>query len=251
LAAGASLNVHIRLPEGSEPTAVYKHVDGEYVNMAALATISANRITLHLTDGGLGDEDGEANGVVVDPLVPVRVEPPGPAPTVTKLSTKSGPAAGGSPVTITGTNLRAATAVKFGATAAPGFKVLSPSAISVDAPPSTAGTVNVTVTSTNGTSQADSKTQFKYADPTITDVSPDTEPTVIGIHVTVAGSGFAIGDADTTFKFGKAYATDIACANTGECTMVAPAGKAGTIDVIAAVGKLKSKKTAADHYTYG
>ena len=42
-----------------------------------------------------------------------------PAPTVTKVSPTSGPAAGGTTVTITGTNLTGASEVKFGAAKPP------------------------------------------------------------------------------------------------------------------------------------
>jgi hypothetical protein len=72
LTPGASIYVTLRLPPGSEPTEVYKLVNGSYVNITSLATFSGDYITLHLTDGGLGDADGEANGVIVDPVVPVH-----------------------------------------------------------------------------------------------------------------------------------------------------------------------------------
>ncbi len=67
----------IVLPSGSVPNALYKlrHVSGggeEYVEIpSSLYTISGNTIELTLVDGGPDDEDGEVNGVIVDPLVPV------------------------------------------------------------------------------------------------------------------------------------------------------------------------------------
>ncbi len=70
---GASVNVTIELPPGSDPTNVYKYESGTYVDVTSLATISGDTLTMHLTDGGLGDADHEANGVIVDPLVPVRI----------------------------------------------------------------------------------------------------------------------------------------------------------------------------------
>ena len=42
-------------------------------SVSQIATISGDTITLHLTDGGLGDSDGMANGVIVDPVVPVQL----------------------------------------------------------------------------------------------------------------------------------------------------------------------------------
>jgi hypothetical protein len=73
LPVGGSADITLNLPPGSEPTNVYKLVGGVYNDVTALATISGNTVIMHLTDGGPGDEDGVANGVIVDPLVPVRL----------------------------------------------------------------------------------------------------------------------------------------------------------------------------------
>src|SRR5204862_1864276 len=74
------------------------------------------------------------------------------APTVTSLAPTAGPTAAGTNVVITGTNLPAATAVKFGATDATGFVVNSAVQITATAPAGAAGTVDVTVTTAGGTS---------------------------------------------------------------------------------------------------
>jgi hypothetical protein len=74
---GGTIKVNIELPPGSEPTQIYKLVNGRYVNLTSAATITGNIVTLSLTDGGLGDEDGVANGRVDDPLIPASTtEPP-------------------------------------------------------------------------------------------------------------------------------------------------------------------------------
>jgi hypothetical protein len=89
--------------------------------------------------------------------------PVGEAPTVKKLSPKSGPAAGGTLVTITGTGFTGATAVMFESAEAHIVAVNSNTSITVEAPPGTVGaTVNVTVTTTDGTSAVASKAHFKY-----------------------------------------------------------------------------------------
>ena len=67
-----------------------------------------------------------------------------PAPTVTGITPTAGPAAGGTTVTITGTNFSGATAVSFGGTAATGFTVNSATSITATSPAGT-GTVDVTV----------------------------------------------------------------------------------------------------------
>lgn len=73
------------------------------------------------------------------------------SPTVTGISPSSGPATGGTSVTITGTNLTGATGVSFGGTAAASFTVDSATQITATTPAHAAGTVNVTVTTAGGT----------------------------------------------------------------------------------------------------
>jgi IPT/TIG domain-containing protein len=85
----------------------------------------------------------------------------GPAPTVKKLSPKTGPKAGGTLVTISGTGFTGATAVKFGSTEV-SFTFNSETSISVVSPAGTKGTVDVTVTTPDGTSAITSKDHFKY-----------------------------------------------------------------------------------------
>ncbi len=55
-------------------------------------------------------------------------------PTVTSLSPSSGPTAGGTTVTVTGTSLSGVTAVRFGATAATNFTVVSNTSLTAVAP---------------------------------------------------------------------------------------------------------------------
>ncbi len=99
-----------------------------------------------------------------------------PAPTVTAVNPNSGTTSGGTSVIITGTNFTGATAVKFGATAATSFTVNSASQITAVAPAETAGTVNITVTTTAGTSNVTASDDFTYTAPapTITAVSTTT-----------------------------------------------------------------------------
>jgi alpha-tubulin suppressor-like RCC1 family protein len=84
-----------------------------------------------------------------------------PAPTVKKISPKSGPSQGGTTVTITGQGFSQASAVHFGASAAASYKIISATSITAVTPAGTAGTVPVTVTSPFGTSAA-SEAKFKY-----------------------------------------------------------------------------------------
>ena len=83
-------------------------------------------------------------------------------PSVTGLSPTTGPAAGGTLVTITGTGFTGATVVDFGTTAGTNLTVVSDTTITVDSPAGT-GIVNVTVTTPAGTSAVSTASQFTYA----------------------------------------------------------------------------------------
>jgi hypothetical protein len=174
-----------------------------------------------------------------------------PVPVVGKLAPKKGEASGGTAVTITGSGFSGASAVHFGANAASSFEVLSSTAIRAISPPGTSGAAEVTVTSPAGTSATGKGDVFKYGKPTVTAVSPATGPLAGAQSVTVTGSGFALGGA-TTLTFGRTHATGVNCSSTSSCTAITPAGaKAGSVDVVAAVGSSKSKKSPpGDTYTY-
>lgn len=85
-----------------------------------------------------------------------------PAPTITRLSPKKGPGAGGTTVTITGKGFTGASAVRFGSIAA-SYKVESATTISAVSPTQADGTVEVTVTTPGGNSAATKKDRFKYS----------------------------------------------------------------------------------------
>jgi len=86
--------------------------------------------------------------------------PAGSPPAITKLSPAKGPATGGTLVTITGSYLTGAEDVKFGSN--PGrIKSVSVTSITAESPAGT-GTVNVAVTTPNGTSAISKKDHFKY-----------------------------------------------------------------------------------------
>jgi alpha-tubulin suppressor-like RCC1 family protein len=88
-----------------------------------------------------------------------------PLPTVTKVEPNTGPAAGGTLVTITGTNFMEdpeQTVVKFGSAEAHHIFRMTETSITVTAQSGTVGTVDVTVTTPAGTSPANPADQFTY-----------------------------------------------------------------------------------------
>jgi len=86
-----------------------------------------------------------------------------PAPAITSITPDFGSVVGGTSVKITGTNLGAASAVKFGEVAATSFKAESETQITAIAPASTkVGPVDVTATTLAGTSPAVKDDLFYY-----------------------------------------------------------------------------------------
>jgi hypothetical protein len=85
------------------------------------------------------------------------------APAVTSVVPSSGPPAGGTAVTITGTLFTGATAVKFGVNNAAGFTVVSDTQITATSPAGVVGVVDVTVTTGGGTSAIGANDKFTYA----------------------------------------------------------------------------------------
>ena len=119
------------------------------------------------------------------------------APTVTSVSPSSGPTAGGTSVTINGTNLTGATSVTFGGTAATSFTVNTAIRITATTPASAAGSASVIVTTPGGSNAAN--TLYTYIPgPTVTAVSPSSGPTAGGTSVTITGTTFT-GATSVTF----------------------------------------------------
>ncbi len=117
-----------------------------------------------------------------------------PIPTVTGISPVTGPIAGGTTVTITGTNLAGATAVTFGTTAAT-YTVTSATSITATSPAgSSAGIVDITVTTPGGISATSPADQFTYKiTPIVTSISPNNGYVATSVTVTIAGSNFIAG----------------------------------------------------------
>lgn len=84
------------------------------------------------------------------------------APTVTAVAPNSGSTGGGTPVVLTGTNFTGVTAVKFGLTNASSFTFVNSSTINATSPAGSLGTINVTVTTGQGTSATGAPNQFTY-----------------------------------------------------------------------------------------
>ena len=149
-------------------------VSGIHLSEASVVTfggVAAKSFTVNSSTSITAIAPAHAAGTVaVSVTTPAGASPstPGdeftyePPPVVTKLSPKSGPGSGGTPVTITGERLSEASAVSFGGVAAKSFVVNSATSITAVSPAQAPGTVSVTVTTPTGTSAASSKAKFKF-----------------------------------------------------------------------------------------
>ena len=135
LAANASCNISI-----------------EFAPVAPAGSTVNGSVTL--TDNNLNATPSTMQQI---PLIGTAVEA---TPTVTGISPASGPAAGGTVVTITGTNFTGATSVSFGGASA-SFTVNSATSIIATSPAGT-GTVDVVVTNSSGSSATSAADRFTY-----------------------------------------------------------------------------------------
>jgi hypothetical protein len=95
-------------------------------------------------------------------------------PSVSAVAPSAGPVAGGAAVTVTGNEFSGASAVTFGSTPATSFKVLSSTQISAVAPAHPAGTVDLRITTSGGTSASGNTDRFTYV--AARDTTPPTAP---------------------------------------------------------------------------
>jgi len=185
-----------------------------------------------------------------------------PKPLVKGISPASGPAAGGTPVTITGIDLMlptGPTAVSVGGAAA----VIAPGGtateITVTSPPGV-GTADIVVTTPNGTSPA---ARFTYTAPApgtaappppgpapqITGISPASGPAAGGTAVTITGTGLMSPTGPTAVSFGG-KAAEIADGGTDtQITVTSPPG-AGTAYIAVVTPDGTSPAATARHFIY-
>ena len=163
-------------------------------------------------------------------------------PVLTGVSASSGPATGGTTVTITGSGLSAATAVSFGGAAA--TIVSDTDAQIVATSPAGTGVVDVTVTTAGGTSVSSTADQFYYV-PVVTGVSPAQGSVTGGTSVTITGVGL---DAATAVTFGGTAGTISSDTGT-QIVAISPAGT-GTVDVRVTTAGGTSATSDVGKFTY-
>src|SRR6266404_760024 len=172
-------------------------------------------------------------------------------PTVTGVSPNTGPAAGGTAVTISGSNFRNGATVLFGGSKASNVAVVNSGSITARTPGGAAGSkVNVTINNTDGTTHTLANA-YAYttatASPMVTGVSPNTGPAAGGTAVTISGSNFRNG---ATVLFGGSKASNVAVVNSGSITARTPGGAAGSKVNVTINNTDGTTHTLANAYAY-
>jgi len=169
------------------------------------------------------------------------------APTVTGVSPDLGSIAGGTHVTISGTDLGPVTGVSFGSTPVPmgNFTANADGTVTATAPPGSGGQVDITVTTPLGTSAITKSDLFTYADtPAVTGVKVNSGPG--GTVVTVNGHYFTEA---SSVKFGSTPATDFGVLSSGIIIAIVPPGS-GAVDVTVTTPLGTSATGGSDTFTY-
>lgn len=153
-----------------------------------------------------------------------------PKTTVTSVSPQHGPIGGGTFVVIQGKNLVGATAVDFGSTPAAAFTPKGNEIIATS-PPEPVGMVDITVTTSLGSSAPNPPNdQFSFVTgPTIQSITPHVGADTGGTKVTIAGTDF--GSA-TMVEFGGVSIPTFTIQSSQAITVVTPGPEPdGTVPV--------------------
>ncbi|MBS1151119.1 MAG: hypothetical protein H6Q89_2817 [Myxococcaceae bacterium] len=151
------------------------------------------------------------------------------APSLALISPPSGPIAGGTKVTLTGSGFGSGMTVTIGGAPATSLVVVGSTTATVNTPAGVAGARDVVVTAGDGQT-ATLTGGFTYVPPpTLVSISPARGPAAGGTLVTLTGAGFSSG---TAVKFGATNANNLVVASQNAITAIAPAGSAGPVDVV-------------------
>ena len=236
---GTNLEGATALSFGASP-ASFTGIDASHVSAIAPPGV-AGTVDIRVTTAG-----GTSAVVSADRFTYADLPPVPAAPVIASVSPASGPASGGTAVTLTGTALTGATSVTFAGTAAP-FTVVDDTHVTATAPAAAPGPVDIVVTTAGGDSAAGAGDRYTYlAAPAVTGLSSTAGPLAGGATLTVTGSGLA---STSSVSFGSTPTT-FSVIDDVHLTVAVPAHAAGPVDVRVTSGGGTSAATASDRFTY-
>jgi hypothetical protein len=250
-AAVAVTNQGCSVPAGRLNGALYSSGAAASVNDIILGTNSLFQGIQYSARSGYDLASGWGSPRAVA-LLGLLSESPAGCPTVTGLSTPSGPAVGGTTVTVTGSGFGTVTPVVHFGSATAQVTASTPTSVTVVTPNVTfGGSAGVTVSTTGtagGTSPVQAPSIFTFLSPQVTSVVANHGPVGGGGRVTINGSGFSPGD---TVSFGGSMASGIQVVSPSSLTAVVPAGTQTQAPVpVVVVGSTgtSSASTGANYY---
>jgi hypothetical protein len=171
---------------------------------------------------------------------------------VISITPSSGPLAGGTSITITGTGFVSGASMTIGGITAT-YSFVSSNSLTANTPSGTVGAKNVVVTNPD-TQTSNTNITFTYAAaPTVTSVTPNAGITAGGTAVTIIGTGFYGGgstSAVSAVKFGSSNAASYTVNSDTRISAVTPPGTAHTVNVVITTsggdGTLNNGYTYAD-----
>ncbi len=229
------------IPVGSAPNTLAVTPDGLSVYVANGSSDSVNVIrTSDDTFTGSIAVGTAPQGVAMSPDTGLAV---------TGISTSSGPAAGGTAVSIYGTGFVVGNStVSFGTTTDTTASCSSSTICNATAPAAGAGLVDVTVTTPDGTSAHSPSDEFTYVDaPVVTSLNPATGSALGATAVVITGTDL---DGATAVTVGGAAATGLHVVNDTTLDATTPAGTAGPADVVVTTPYGTSGVSGAGAFTY-
>lgn len=148
-------------------------------------------------------------------------------PSLSSVAPSSGPATGGTSVTLTGSAFTGATSVTFGGVAAT-FAVINDTTITATTPAHAVGAVSVIVTNPMGSNAANTAFSYTVPAPTVSNVSPASGDVAGGYTATITGTNFISVNGVT---FGGAAATNVTATSSTTITCTVPSHAAGVVSV--------------------
>jgi hypothetical protein len=149
-------------------------------------------------------------------------------PTLTAVSPTTGPVAGGTQITLSGSNFVSGATVRVGGTLCTSVQFISTSTIKATTPAGSAGAQSVQVQNPDGRNftlpSAFTYTSTTSPAPTLTSVTPNSGPKGGGTFVTLVGTNFQPG---ATVRVGSSPATTVSYLGSTTLTAFTPAGTPG------------------------
>jgi IPT/TIG domain len=151
-----------------------------------------------------------------------------PAPTLTSIAPNTGPTAGNTAVTLTGTGFTGATGVSIDSVLATNLVVVSDTSITATTPAGPSGAQSVVVSTPSGSSAANTLFTYIAAAPALSSILPTTGPIAGGTALTLTGAGFTGATGVTV----GGVVTPFVVANDTTITLTTIAAAAGVAPIV-------------------